>query len=155
MFNNKRKRAVVLALIAFFCGATTYVAVDWKRFGGGFLAFFKHKGDPIVASYGSGSSSGAGEQSALGNSHSNSASLPQLAPASSRRHTSSAGGVSGGHKPDDDLFKYGDPAAGGIPAGSFVVARNDTPTGGGNTGGGAAPALVALAAPEIDRKSVV
>ena len=48
MFKTKRKRAVVLALIAFFCtAATTYVAVDWKRFGGGFLAYFKGgKGDP-------------------------------------------------------------------------------------------------------------
>ena len=58
MFKTKRKRAVVLALIAFFCtAATTYVAVDWKRLGGGFLAYFKGKGSQTVAS-GVGSSSG-------------------------------------------------------------------------------------------------
>ena len=146
MFNNKRKRAVVLALIAFFCGATTYVAVDWKRFGGGFLAFFKHKGDPIVASIGGGSSSGAGDHAAPGDSHANSAPLTLTASGSSRRHPSGVGG-SGAHKSDDDLFKYGDPAAGGIPAGSFLVAQNDTPSGGGNNGGaGAAPSFAPAAA---------
>ena len=146
MFNNKRKRAVVLALIAFFCGATTYVAVDWKRFGGGFLAFFKHKGDPVVASIGGGSSSGAGDHAAPGDSHANSAPLTLTASGSSRRHPSGVGS-SGAHKSDDDLFKYGDPAAGGIPAGSFLVAQNDMPGGGGNNGGaGAAPSFAPAAA---------
>jgi len=150
MFNNKRKRAVVLALIAFFCGATTYVAVDWKRFGGGFLAFFKHKGDPVVASSGGGSSSGAGFPATPGDSRPNPGPALQLAAATSRWHTSGVGGGSDGHKSDDDLFKYGDPAAGGIPPGSFVVAQNDPQTGSGNSGGTGAPASIsAPAVPDI------
>ena len=143
MFNNKRKRAVVLALIAFFCGTTTYVAVDWKRFGGGFLAFFKHNGGPVLASTVGASLPGAGFPAVPGDSHPNAGPALQLASATARRHTS---GVGGGHKSDDDLFKYGDPAAGGIPAGSFVVAQNETP-GGGNGGGADAPP--SIGAPEI------
>jgi hypothetical protein len=145
MASTKRKRAVVLALIAFFCGATAYVGVDWKRFGGGFLAFFKHKGDPVVATGGAAPSnshvlptSNEGRQSPGPNL--------SVAAANSHRHTSSVGGGSGGHKDDEDLFKYGDPAAGGIPAGSFVVAQNDAP-GGGN--GGAAPEAPSLGAPAV------
>ena len=147
MSNNKRKRAVVLALIAFFCG-TAYVAVDWKRFGGGFLAMFKHKGDPVLAT-GGGSLPGAGAPVNVGNSHPSAGPVLQLASATSHRRTSSVGGGSGAHKSDDDLFKYGDPAAGGIPAGSFVVAQNDTPGGGNSGGAGAPPAIGAPTLPEI------
>lgn len=150
MFKTKRKRAVVLALIAFFCtAATTYVAVDWKRLGGGFLAYFKGKGSQTVAS-GGGSSSGTrvARLPTSTDSPQGSATLPRLAAVDMPRHGSTGGG-SGGHKPDDDLFKYGDPAAGGIPAGSFVVAQNETP-GGGNSGGtDAPPSIGAPAAPEI------
>jgi hypothetical protein len=140
MFKTKRKRAVVLALIAFFCtAATTYVAVDWKRFGGGFLAFFKGaKGDPVVAA--SGSSGPKGARMGEGVNHSShSSALPTLVAAHSRKHTSGVTGGANGQKSDEDLFKYGDPAAGGIPPGSFIVAQNDTPAG-GNAGGGGLPA---------------
>ena len=140
MFKTKRKRAVVLALIAFFCtAATTYVAVDWKRFGGGFLAFLKGgKGDPVVAST-SGSGNKADRSSIIENNHAATGTLPHLAAVGSRKHTSGATGGANGNKSDDDLFKYGNPAAGGIPPGSFIVAQNDTPAGGA-TGGGEAPA---------------
>ena len=141
MFKTKRKRAVVLALIAFFCvGATTFVAVDWKRFGGGFLAFLRGKGDPVVATSGS---SGAG----AGATHQLTSDLPpphaaaplQVAIASTRRHTSGIAHGTGGGKSDENLFKYGDPAAGGgIPPGSFIVAQNDN-NGGGNRGDSPAP----------------
>ncbi len=138
MFKTKRKRAVVLALIAFFCtAAATYVAVDWKRFGGGFLAFFKGgKGDAAVASAGGSPGSTVGRMAPGDSSHSNAPALPRLVAATSRRHTSGLAGGAVGHKTDDDLFKYGDPAAGGIPAGSFTVAQNDTPGGGNNDGAG-------------------
>jgi hypothetical protein len=146
MLKTKRKRAVVLALIAFFCtGAATYVAVDWKRFGGGFLAFFKHdKRDPAMASRGGAPGSKA-DRMALGDTHaSNGPALPALATASARRHTSGVTGGANRGKADDDLFKYGDPAAGGIPPGSFIVAQNDTPGGGGGNGGAGAPASVGV-----------
>ena len=150
MFKTKRKRAVVLALIAFFCtAATTYVAVDWKRLGGGFLAYFKGKGSQTVAS-GGGSQSGTrvARLPASADSHSGAATLPRLATADMSRHGSTGGG-SGGHKSDEDLFKYGDPAAGGIPPGSFIVAQNDTPGGHTNNGGAPAPEIGgAPAAPE-------
>ena len=126
MFNTKRKRAVVLALIAFFCGATAYVAVDWKRFGGGFLAMFQHKADTGVASAGAGSSPRGPAQVALADPQPNPAAPPKLTVPASHRHTSGVGGGSGSPKSDDDLFKYGDPAAGGLAPGSFVVAQNDT-----------------------------
>ena len=145
MATNKRKRAVVLALIAFFCGATAYVGVDWKRFGGGFLAFFKHRGDPVVATGGA-APSNAHVLPTSNESRPSPGPNLSVASAGSHRHTSSVGGGSGGHKDDEDLFKYGDPAAGGIPAGSFVVAQNDTP-GGGN--GGAAPEAPSLGAPAV------
>lgn len=147
MFNTKRKRAVVLALIAFFCGATAVVAVDWKRFGGGFLAFFKPRSEPVMAYAGSGAPAGGAILTAMADSHPGAAPPTQLAAPSTHRHTSSVGGGSGGHKSDDDLFKYGDPAA-GIPAGSFVVAQNDPPGGGGNAGGGAAPSIPGISAPD-------
>lgn len=137
MLKTKRQRAVALALIAFFCvGATTYVAVDWKRFGGGFLAFLRGKGD-AVASSGGGSSAGlrAGQGDAGETSHAHTGSLPAVATASARRHAARGAHDAGG-KSDEDLFKYGDPAAGGIPAGSFIVAQNDT---GGGRGDGPAP----------------
>ncbi len=141
MFKTKRKRAVVLALIAFFCtAATTYVAVDWRRVGGGFLAYFKGRSGQAVAS-GSGSSSGTRvDRTPTGTgSRPGPAALTHVAAADVSRH----GG--GGHKADDDLFKYGDPAAGGIPPGSFIVAQNETP--GGNTNGGGAPAPASGGAP--------
>jgi len=142
MFKTKRKRAVVLALIAFFCAATTYVAVDWKRFGGGFLAFLKGRNGTSVASTRAGQSSGSGGHAAGSGEPLPAASTrPSLiALANARRHASGTGGGSGGHKSDeDDLFKYGNPAAGGIPPGSFVVAQNDAPAG-GNNGAGTPPA---------------
>ena len=147
MSKTKRKRAVVLALIAFFCtAAVTYVAVDWKRFGGGFLAFFKgDHGNPVVASHGGSSDSKAGRMAAGDSSHSNGPALPRLAVATSRKHTSGLTGGANGGKSDDDLFKYGDPAAGGIPPGNFIVAQNDAP-GGGN--GGGFPSVGTPAAPE-------
>jgi len=132
MFKTKRKRAVVLALIAFFCtAATTYVAVDWKRFGGGFLAFLKGgKSGSAVASTG-GASGSKGERMVAGdNASAHDAALPRIAAAGGRKRPGAAGG--GSSKSDEDLFKYGDPAA-GIPPGSFIVAQNDTPSGG--TGG--------------------
>lgn len=145
MFNSKRKRAVVLALIAFFCGATAVVAVDWKRFGGGFLAFFKPRSEPVASYAGSGAPAGGGILTAMADSHPGAAPPTQLAAPATHRHTSSVGGGSGSHKSDDDLFKYGDPAA-GIPAGSFVVAQNDTPSGGGSAGAG--PSLPGVSAPD-------
>jgi len=149
MFNTKRKRAVVLALIAFFCGATAVVGVDWKRFGGGFLAFFKPKSEPVPAyASGGGTPSGGGILTASAGSHPDAG--PQLqpaAPATTQRRTSSVGG-SGSHKSENDLFKYGDPAAGGIPPGSFVVAQNDTPGGGGNAGAPAPAPVGGLSAPD-------
>jgi len=150
MFKTKRRRAVVLALIAFFCTASvTYVAVDWKRFGGGFLAFFKGgKGDAVGASTGRSPGSKAVQMAQGDTNHPNSPTLPLVASATSRKHTSGVGGGANGHKSDDDLFKYGDPAAGGIPPGNFIVAQNDTPGGGNNGGAGFAPLVGAPAAPE-------
>jgi hypothetical protein len=138
MFKTKRKRAVVLALIAFFCtAAATYVAVDWKRFGGGVLAFFKGgKNDVVVGSTGGASGSAPIRLAAGGNQNS---SAPLTVAAGTHKHISGAGGGAGGHKSDDDLFKYGDPAAGGIPPGSFIVAQNDAPPV-ANVGGTGAPA---------------
>src|SRR5712672_2670671 len=115
MLKNKRRRAVVLALIAFFCtAAATYVAVDWKRFGGGVLAFFKGGRDDQVAATGAGSGAGhLGNAPAAANSH---PSLPQVAAVhlDGVKHIAGASGKAG-----DDLFVYGDPAA-GIPPGSFL-----------------------------------
>jgi hypothetical protein len=145
MSNNKRKRAVVLALIAFFCGATTFVSVDWKRFGGGFLAFFKPKSEPLPTYAGGSLPSGGGTLGGAGDSHVGAAALPPLVALGARRHANSISGP-GGHKSDEDLFKYGDPAAGGIPPGSFLVAQNDT-AGSGNAGAGT-PAPEGGAAPE-------
>ncbi len=135
MLKTKRQRAVVLALIAFFCtAAVTYVAVDWKRFGGGFLALFKGKGEQRLASSGGGVSSvSSGVDGAT--RHPDSSPLPRVAAAIAHsRHTAGAGGGAGNGKSDDDLFVYGNPAA-GIPPGSFIVAQNDTPSG-GNSGSG-------------------
>jgi len=136
MFKTKRKRAVVLALIAFFCtAASTYVAVDWRRLGGGFLAYFRGSGATAVASSG-GWSSGTGLVHAadLDDAHRSTAELPRLAAAGARHPAHAIGGGSGSPQSDDDLFKDGDPAAGGMPPGSFVVAQNDVP-------GNAAPGL--------------
>ena len=150
MFKTKRKRAVVLALIAFFCtAATTYVAVDWKRLGGGFLAYFKGRSGQTVASGGGGSSSGRHVDSVPTSTDSHPAPtvLQHVAAADTSRHGGTGGGA--GHKGDDDLFKYGDPAAGGIPPGSFIVAQNETPASNTNNGGAPAPAPAgAPAAPE-------
>jgi hypothetical protein len=99
MFNTKRKRAVVLALIAFFCGATAVVGVDWKRFGGGFLAFFKPGSEPVPAYAVGGTPSGGGILTASADSHPHDGPPPRLAaPAATHRRTSSVGGGSGGHK---------------------------------------------------------
>ena len=147
MSNNKRKRAVVLALIAFFCGATAFVSVDWKRFGGGFLAFFQHKSEPMPAYASGGTPSVGGTLGSATDSNASAAPVPQLVALGARRHANSVGGGSGGHKPDEDLFKYGDPAAGGIPPGSFLVAQNDT-AGSGNGGAGAPAPAGGSAAPE-------
>ena len=136
MSNNKRKRAVILALIAFFCGATAFVSVDWKRFGGGFLAFLKPKGDPVVAHAGRATPAGGGILTVLRESPAGAGQPPALTgPAASHRKNKLAGGA-GGHLSDDDLFKYGEPAAGAIPPGSFLVASNDTPGGGSGPVGG-------------------
>ena len=149
MLKTKRKRAVVLALIAFFCtAATTYVAVDWKRFGGGFLAYFRGKGDATVASKpGSGIGGSGGVRVASADDvHDSGASLPRLAGSNGRKHTAEAShGAGGGHKSDEDLFKYGDPAAGGIPPGRFIVAENEG--GGGAHGGEGPPAAPQVSSP--------
>ena len=93
MLKTKRKRAVVLALIAFFCtAATTYVAVDWKRFGGGFLAYFRGNGDATVASKpGSGvGGSGGVRVASADDTHDGGASLPRLSGSNGRKHTAEA-----------------------------------------------------------------
>jgi len=134
MLKTKRKRAVVLALIAFFCtAATTYVAVDWKRFGGGFLAYFRGKGDPVVASGTTPDRSGD-RIAPVDRGDGHGGSLPKLVAANSHhRRAEGSHGAGGGHAGEEDLFKYGDPAAGGIPPGSFIVAQNEN-TGGGRLG---------------------
>lgn len=148
MFKTKRKRAVVLALIAFFCtAAVTYVAVDWKRFGGGFLAFFKSGKNEPVASSGNGAAGSKSVQLAHADtSHPAAPALPVAKTAGSRRHAAGVGG--NGHVGEDDLFKFGNPAAGGIPPGSFIVAQNDTPAGNNGGGAGVTSLAGAPAAPE-------
>jgi len=141
MFKTKRKRAVVLALIAFFCtAAVTYVAVDWRRFGGGFLAFLRGNGEQHLASSGGPSAgAGSGHIDDGATNRSNAPSLPQMTAAvAHRKRLAGASGGAGHGKSDDDLFTYGNPAAGGIPPGSFIVAQNDTPSG-GIAGGGTGP----------------
>ncbi len=151
MLKTKRRRAVVLALIAFFCtAAATYVAVDWKRFGGGILAFFKGSHEEHLASTGASGGGGSGAHSSDVTSAPNHPGLPQVA-AAHPRGAKHIGGGTGSGKSGDDLFVYGDPAA-GVPAGSFLVASNDVPPladvgvgspapapGGTPEGGGAAP----------------
>ncbi len=147
---TKRRRAVVLALIAFFCaGATTYVALDWKRVGGGFLAFLRGKGGPNFASDPEGGAGSSGIHHVAGNDTGHEgASLPRLVAADSRRRTADgAHGTGGGHPSDDDLFKYGDPAAGGIPPGSFIVAQNETPGGGESLAPSPAPVGLPVTSP--------
>ena len=123
MFKTRRKRAVVLALIAFFCTAVS-VSVDWRRFGGGFLSFFKGRSGTIVAATGGRAAGSPGVRIADAPAgHHDGGSSPVPALAAPRKHpASSAAGAGNG---DEDLFKYGNPAAGGIPPGSFIVARND------------------------------
>jgi hypothetical protein len=131
MPKTKRKRLVVLALLAFFCCGAV-VGVDWRHLGGGFLAFLKGKHEPVVAV--GGQSSADADATGVGNRGTGpEATGPRLAPASVRRHAQGRVGAGGGHgKPDDeDLFKYGLPAAGGIPAGSFVVAQGEAAASGG------------------------
>jgi hypothetical protein len=138
MLKTRRRRAAVLALIAFFCtAAATYVAVDWKRFGGGILAMFKGQHEDHLVLRGSSGLPGAGglHSSDASGASNHQASLPQIA--SGRSH--GAKRIAGAGKSADDLFAYGDPAA-GIPAGSFLVASNDTPTPGDVGGGAGAPA---------------
>jgi len=129
MSKTKRKRLVVLALLAFFCcGAVT--GVDWHRAGLGFLALLKGRHEPVVAS---GSPAPPDAEGAVATRDGGAqAAGPRLARASRRHHAPGAAGAGGGHRQrdDEDLFKYGLPAAGGIPAGSFVVAQNDAPAGG-------------------------
>ncbi|MEP6502700.1 MAG: hypothetical protein ABJD97_05190 [Betaproteobacteria bacterium] len=144
MLKTKRRRAVVLALIAFFCtAAATYVAVDWKRFGGGILAFFKGSHDEHLAALGTGAIGTGGTHSSDVPTAPKPAGLPQVA----ALHPHGAKHIGGGGrgKAIDDLFVYGDPAA-GIPAGSFLVAQNETPAL-GDVGGGA-PAAGGAPAPE-------
>jgi hypothetical protein len=126
----KRKRLVVLALLAFFCCGAV-VGIDWRRVGGGFLALINGRHEPVVAA-GSHTPPDADATVASSRDTTTLSTGPRLAPASVRRHARGAAGAGGGHgKPDDeDLFKYGLPAAGGIPAGSFVVAQNEAPAGG-------------------------
>ena len=143
MSKIRRKRAVVLALIAFFCTAAS-VSVDWRRFGGGFLAFFKSRSGPIVVSTGGPSAGSNGAHIAdAQNVHHDGSSLPVLALASSHRHAASSATGTGD---DGDLFKYGNPAAGGIPPGSFIVARNDAPP---TVDRGTVPPVDVPVAPEI------
>jgi len=131
MHKIKRKRLAVLALLAFFCCGAG-VGVDWRHLGDGFLAFFKGKHEPVVAA--GGRSPADADATVLAERDTGpQAAGPRLAPASVRRHALGRVDAGGGHrKPDDeDLFKYGLPAAGGIPAGSFVVAQNEARAGGG------------------------
>ena len=138
----KRKRLIVLALLAFFCCGAV-IGVDWRRLGGGFLAFLKGRQDPVVVL--GGRSPADGSAVAANRNPAPRATGPKLATASAHRHAHGADDASGGHgKPDDDdLFKYGLPAAGGISPGSFVVAQNDTPAG-GNPGNPTLPAIVTV-----------
>ena len=125
----KRKRLVVLALLAFFCCGAV-VGVDWRRLGGGFLAVLTGKHEPVVVLAGRSPADGS---AVAANRNAPAQATPQrLATAAVHRHRHGADDASGGHgqQDEDDLFKYGLPAAGGIPAGSFVVAQNDTPGGG-------------------------
>jgi hypothetical protein len=126
----KRKRLVVLALLAFFCCGAV-VGVDWRRLGGGFLAFFKGRHEPVVVLGGRSPKDAEGSAIAA-NGPAPAPVGPRLATASTHRHAAGTDGPAGaGAKPDeDDLFKYGLPAAGGIPPGSFVVAQSDAPAGG-------------------------
>src|SRR4051812_3605269 len=114
MNKAQRKRAVVLALVAFFCTAVvTYVAVDWRRFGGGLLAYFTGgKSAPRLASLGHGGSSAGATATAPESPRASGDALPHRVAATGRRHPAGTGG-GGGRGDDEDLFKYGDPAAGG------------------------------------------
>jgi hypothetical protein len=139
MQNAKRKRAIVLALIAFFCtAAATYVAVDWKRVSGGLLARLNGRDgnyDKSIASSAAAMSAGGGVAVAKAPAvdfmpQDAQANQQEVALATTRRHLAGVGGGFGSFKSrsDDDLFKYGDPAA-GIPAGKFIVAQNDPTSG--------------------------
>jgi hypothetical protein len=129
----KRKRLVVLALLAFFCCGAV-VGIDWRRLGGAFVAFFKGKHEPVLVL--GGRSPADGSAVAASRNPTSRSTPPRLTAASARRRAQGADDAAGGHGQDDedDLFKYGLPAAGGIPAGSFVVAQNDEPVGGNPVG---------------------
>jgi hypothetical protein len=139
MSKIKRKRLVVLALLAFFCCGAV-VGVDWRRMGGAFMAFLRGKHDPVVV-MGGRSPADADGGAIAANRTPPPPPGPRLSTASAHRHAHGADGPSGGHaRPDDDddLFKDGPPAA-GISPGKFVVAQNDAP-GGVDAG---SPAVVA------------
>lgn len=127
--NSKRKRLVVLALLACFCCGAV-VGVDWRHMGGAFMAFLRGKHDPVVVLGGRSPVDVDGSAIAV-NRTTPQTPGPRLSTASTHRHAHGGAGASGGHgKPDDDdLFKYGAPAAGGISPGNFVVAQNDAPGG--------------------------
>ena len=127
----KRKRLVVLALLAFFCCGAV-VGVDWRRVHGAFLAFLRGQHDPVVV-LGGRSPADADGSAIAANRTPPQPPGPRLSTASTRRHAHGGDGAADGHgKPDDDdLFKYGLPAAGGISPGNFVVAQNDAPGGAG------------------------
>jgi len=147
MLKDKRKRAIVLALLAFFCtAAATYVAVEWKRVGGSLVALVKGKDDKSAANRAVAASlaanMAAAKAPALGfMPQDEPAHEPEVALMNTRRPVASVGGGSDSFKSksEDDLFKDGDPAA-GIPASKFVVAQNDAPASlsdrGSDTGGG-------------------
>jgi hypothetical protein len=135
MLKDKRKRAVVLALLAFFCtAAATYVAVEWKRVGGSLIALVKGKDDKGASNRAVAASLAANVAVAKAPAidfmpQDEPAHQPEVALLNTRRHVASVGGGSDSFKgkSDDDLFKDGDPAA-GIPPGKFIVAQNDTPS---------------------------
>jgi len=157
MLENKRKRAVVLALLAFFCtAAATYVAVEWGRVSGSLIALVKGKDDGKSASNQAVAMSMASNV-ALAKApalefipQDEPAHEPEVALMNVRRHVASAGGGSDSFKgkSEDDLFKDGDPAA-GIPAGKFIVAQNDTPAApdaaGGTSGAGVSGVVSSVA----------
>jgi hypothetical protein len=145
---NKRKRAVVLALLAFFCtAAATYVAVEWRRVGGGLIALVKGKDDKDASNRAVAASLAANVAVAKAPAidfmpQDEPAHEPEVALLNTRRNVASVGGGSDSFKgkSEDDLFKDGDPAA-GIPPGKFMVAQNDTPSGPDTAGGIAGPGL--------------
>jgi hypothetical protein len=139
MSKTQRQRAIGLALLASLClVALSTVAVDWKRFGGGFLAFLHGRsGAAGAVAAGSSTGPGASHVADASDTRAGSATLPRSGALVPHRGKGGGGGH-GGRTLDADLFEYGDPSAGGIPPGSFVVAQ-DEPEGGGGSGATGAP----------------